>query len=404
MNPTWNCILTLISHSKEASLSDKKVTLWGDHEALAISPNGQILATANRWGSIKIRDLETQQILYTFDCSNKIEQKETSEHFGHLLNDIRTTVSELGQSSLLEILPDGRTLVCSSAEETRIWDLENKELQHTLPGSINAVVNLKHQLIATEKRLDLTDSLLIEIWDLNNKVLLYTIDTKNSQSVDHIALSANGKFLAVSGSHLLDWGYDSDNEECFKVENSVKVWDLCSRTLLCKLKTSIDTRSEKDIPSVEINSNEKTLITIDGWLSDEPLTEVWDLSNGKKLFTLSEEVDRGILAISPDGNLIISSAKNFAIKVWDSSNGKLLSTLAGHSDLILSLTVSKDSLTLISSSGDKTIKIWNLQTNELLQTLIGHSCSVQSVSLNLNEDILASTDAERTVKIWKNDS
>src|SRR5712692_1077634 len=48
-------------------------------------------------------------------------------------------------------------------------------------------------------------------------------------------------------------------------------------------------------------------------------------------------------------------------------------TLTGHSLPIWSIAISPDGQTLVSGSDDTTIKLWNLQSGELLCTLEGHS-------------------------------
>lgn len=42
----------------------------------------------------------------------------------------------------------------------------------------------------------------------------------------------------------------------------------------------------------------------------------------------------------------------------------LVNSLEGHNDWVSSLAISPDGQTLVSGSGDKSIKIWNLQTGE----------------------------------------
>src|SRR4051794_38253762 len=75
------------------------------------------------------------------------------------------------------------------------------------------------------------------------------------------------------------------------------------------------------------------------------------------------------VAVSSDGNTIISGSWDKTIKVWDLKSGQLLQTLTGHSSSVTSVTVSSDGNTIISGSEDKTIKLWNTQTFQLLCTL-----------------------------------
>jgi WD40 repeat protein len=89
------------------------------------------------------------------------------------------------------------------------------------------------------------------------------------------------------------------------------------------------------------------------------------------------------------------------IRLWNPRSGELLRTLTGHSGEVKSVAISPDGQTLVSGSADKTIKIWRLDTGELLQTLTDHSGAVNSVALSPDGQLLASGSSDKTVKIWQ---
>ncbi|NJO42895.1 MAG: protein kinase, partial [Cyanobacteria bacterium RU_5_0] len=62
----------------------------------------------------------------------------------------------------------------------------------------------------------------------------------------------------------------------------------------------------------------------------------------------------------------------------DYANLALANTLSGHSRPVNSVAISADGQTIVSGSEDSTIKVWNLKTGELLQTLSAHSDTVFS--------------------------
>ncbi|MFK0732363.1 MAG: WD40 repeat domain-containing protein, partial [Gloeotrichia echinulata HAB0833] len=47
-------------------------------------------------------------------------------------------------------------------------------------------------------------------------------------------------------------------------------------------------------------------------------------------------------------------------RIWNLQTGELKSTLTGHSSLVLSVAISPDGQTLVSGSRDGTIKIWRM--------------------------------------------
>jgi WD40 repeat protein len=65
------------------------------------------------------------------------------------------------------------------------------------------------------------------------------------------------------------------------------------------------------------------------------------------------------VAISPDGQTLVSGSGDNTIKLWNLHNGELNRTLVGHSDWVYCVAISPDGQTLVSGSWDKTIQLWN---------------------------------------------
>lgn len=67
---------------------------------------------------------------------------------------------------------------------------------------------------------------------------------------------------------------------------------------------------------------------------------------------------------------------------YSSSSWKCDRTLKDHVHWVFSIAISPDGQTLVSSSADKTIRIWHLATGKLLNTLTGHLEFVRSVAIS----------------------
>ncbi|KAJ3080392.1 hypothetical protein HK100_010146, partial [Physocladia obscura] len=85
--------------------------------------------------------------------------------------------------------------------------------------------------------------------------------------------------------------------------------------------------------------------------------------------------------------------------------GALQRTLEGHSYWVLAVAISTDGQFVVSGLKDKTVKIWDAQTGALQRTLEGHRYSVYAVAISTDghfvvsgSGILGSSDG--TVKIW----
>ncbi len=105
------------------------------------------------------------------------------------------------------------------------------------------------------------------------------------------------------------------------------------------------------------------------------------------------------VAISPDGQTLVSGSHDKTIKLWNLHNGELKRTLEGHSHSVNCVAISPDGQTLVSGSYDKTIKLWNLHNGELKRTLEGHSHSVNCVAISPDGKTIVSGSAGEII-VW----
>jgi serine/threonine protein kinase len=106
------------------------------------------------------------------------------------------------------------------------------------------------------------------------------------------------------------------------------------------------------------------------------------------------------IAISRDGQTLVSGSADNTIKIWDLKTGELKHSLTGHTSYIGSLAISPDGQSLASGSADNTIKIWNLKIGKLENTLAGHSNIVNSIAISPDGQTLVSGSWDDTIKIW----
>ncbi|MEA5515878.1 WD40 repeat domain-containing protein [Nodularia sp. UHCC 0506] len=151
------------------------------------------------------------------------------------------------------------------------------------------------------------------------------------------------------------------------------------------------------VTSVAISSDGEVLVS---GCADKTIN-IWNLETGKQIRTLTgNEGEVSSVAISPNNQfLAVGSCEHpkSNVKVWNLKTGKLLHTLLGHQKPVNVVTMSHDGQIL--ASGSHKIKIWNLHTGDRICTL-WHSFAVHAVAISRDSKILASGSADTKIRLW----
>jgi COMPASS component SWD3 len=122
------------------------------------------------------------------------------------------------------------------------------------------------------------------------------------------------------------------------------------------------------------------------------------------------------LCLSADGKTLISAGRDTTLKIWNLDTvgnytaisptsrvitDALIDTFTGHANSINCLAISPNGEMLASGSEDNTIRLWNLETGECLATLSGHEAGVKSVAITSDGQLLVSGSADNTIKLWQ---
>jgi WD40 repeat protein/tetratricopeptide (TPR) repeat protein len=335
----------------------------GPVTSVAVSSNGELIASGSQDNTVKVWDARTGQELRTLKghtnpvtsvvFSSDGGRIVSSSEFGPVkVHDARTGKELLtltgtytgtsGTVSSLAVSSDGGCVVIGSQDGTvTVWDARAGKKLLTFKGHPSRV--------------------MIRMW-------------VSPSSVNSVAISGNGGLIA-SGS----W------------DNTVKVWDA---------------RTGKKVHTLNGHTGAVTSVAIsgDGGLiasgSQDKTVKVWDARTGKELRTLNGHTGsvHGV-AISGDGGLIASGSQDWTVKVWDGRSGKVLHTLTGHTGAVRSVAVSGDGR-LIASGGDITVRVWDGNRDKELRTLTGHTALVTSAAVSADGGLIASGSQDCTVKVW----
>jgi len=106
------------------------------------------------------------------------------------------------------------------------------------------------------------------------------------------------------------------------------------------------------------------------------------------------------VALTPDGNRVVSASSGQPLRVWDVNSGECLRTLEGHTEPVESVALTPDGNRVVSASDDDTLRVWDVNSGECLRTLEGHTEPVQSVALTPDGNLAVSASLDNTLRVW----
>jgi WD40 repeat protein/tRNA A-37 threonylcarbamoyl transferase component Bud32 len=278
--------------------------------SVAISPDGEMLASGSLDNTIKLWNLNTGQEISTLKGHSK-------------------------SVGAVAISPDGQTLASGSWDNTiRLWNLKKADKIRTLAGHFSQVVSVAFSPngeILASSSLDNT----IKLWDLKTGEEIHTL-SGHSNWVMSIAFSPDGQTLA-SGS----W------------DNTVRLWDLRTGD---KIRTL--TGHSNHVNSVAFSPDGQMLAS-GSW---DNTVKLWNFNTGQEIRTLHGH-SKAVYSVrfSPDMQTLASGGMDNTIKLWNPNTGRELYTLEGHFNNVVSLAFSSDGRTLASGSQDFSVKIWRVE-------------------------------------------
>jgi len=181
-------------------------------------------------------------------------------------------------------------------------------------------------------------------WDSSLRLWDLSVGTSTRQFVSHkkdvlsVAFSADNRQI-VSGSR----------------DKTIKLWNTVGQ---CKY-TIVDDNHTDWVSCVRFSPNQKDpLIVSAGW---DKLVKVWNLANCKlRTNHYGHNSYINTVTVSPDGSLCASGGRDGQAMLWDLNDGKHLYTL-DSGDVINALCFSPNRYWLCAASGTS-IKVWDLET------------------------------------------
>jgi WD40 repeat protein len=344
----------------QADLSRSMFTeILGIVFAIALSPTGNVLATGDAEGGLRLWQANQGSLLLTLE--------------GHQ-----------GWVWAVSFSADGQTLAsCSSDKTIRLWSTQTGDCLSTLQGHSGSIWSVAFspdgQLLASGG-----DEPIVMVWDIAKatcvKQLVGHTGRILSVAFCYVTLGKSAALLLASGSE----------------DGSIRLWNV--QTGECQ---QIYQGHTDRVWSVSFSPNGEFLVSG----SADRTLKLWQVKTGKCLKTFSEHGDRvRSVSFSADGQTLISSSDDRTVRIWSVDSGQCLQTLWGHTNSIFSVACHSESQMLVSGSADQTVRIWHSQTGQCLKTLRGYTNSIFSVAYSATGDRLISSSTDQTIKLWDTDS
>jgi WD40 repeat protein len=128
---------------------------------------------------------------------------------------------------------------------------------------------------------------------------------------------------------------------------------------------------------------------------------VWDVAAGAELFDLRPTGRAGALAVSPDGEWIVTGGPNSQTRIWPARQGAEPVVLSGHMKEVTAAAVSPDS-TLAATGDDRgLICLWKLSDGKWQPSHVmkGHSRTITALRF-ADGDLLVSASGDNTCGQW----
>ncbi|MEO7910384.1 MAG: PQQ-binding-like beta-propeller repeat protein, partial [Roseiflexaceae bacterium] len=135
-----------------------------------------------------------------------------------------------------------------------------------------------------------------------------------------------------------------------------------------------------------------------------PNLGIWDIETGQRVLDFKKRHKSNInaLALSTDGKVAVSGARDKFFIVWDVATGAQLWTSEAQDSEISGIAISKDGRYVLTAV-QKDVLMWDVKTQQKVRQFLGHREIVNDVAFSPDERLIVSASADGTARIWQLD-
>ncbi|KAK3267174.1 hypothetical protein CYMTET_24255 [Cymbomonas tetramitiformis] len=209
--------------------------------------------------------------------------------------------------------------------------------------------------------------------------LIYTINDAHQQGVTAI-VGSNDCRRVISGGK----------------EGQVRVWRIGpqSQSMIASMK-----EHKGPVNAIELRANDSECVSA----SSDGSCIIWDLTRFTRNNSLFASTFFKAILYHPDESQLVTTGTDRKITYWDAYDGQAIRILDGSDSAELNaLAISPDGEAIVSGGGDKDVKVWGYDEGHCYFVGRGHSGAITKVKISPDRSMIVSCGSEGAIFIWEN--
>lgn len=323
----------------------------GPVQAVAFSPNGQVLLTASA------------------DRTAQLWDARTGRRIGIPLQHRKAVIA-------VACSPDGRTVLTGTQDQTaQRWDaLTGKNRGVTFLGGagIFAVAYPPQGPRILTKTFNETVQLSDAVTEGSNATPL-----PYHEPVTAAAFSPDGRIVLTSNS-----------------DHSVRLWDVASGR-----SAGMPLPHPAMVVALTCGCCEGRTTVLTG--SEDHMARLWDVATGKLLgVPLRHQNVVTAVAISPDGRTLLTVSRDRTARFWEAATGRRIGAPLQHPSAVTAVAYSPGGQSVLTGSEDRLARLWSATTAQARERLLKHKARVRVVALGPDGRAALTGGDDGTARLW----